>query len=132
MGDSSAPSTNTQIKMKALLAVFLFVGVALAQKKCSQKQEVHLPMAVEVEGATENLGLYLIPTGDGHTFPEISPTATLVMNAMPHFALTLPPVHRTVDLMVLMKLTGRELMVLHLMEMLSPSNSSLKDHTQEM
>ena len=45
--------------MKTLLAVFLFVGVALAQKKCSQKQEVHLPMAVEVEGATENLGVVL-------------------------------------------------------------------------
>merc|ERR1712243_302489 len=59
MGDSSVASTNTQIKMKTLLAVFLFVGVALAQKKCSQKQEVHLPMSVEVEGATENLGVVL-------------------------------------------------------------------------
>merc|ERR1711921_11082 len=50
---------STRSAMKTLTVVCLLVGVALAQKKCSQKENVHLPMEVEVEGSTESLGIVL-------------------------------------------------------------------------
>jgi len=45
--------------MKVLAVVFLLVGATLAQKKCTEKEEKHLPVAVEVDGKVENLGLVL-------------------------------------------------------------------------
>merc|ERR1711970_1687178 len=49
----------TRSAMKTLTVAFLLVGIALAQKKGAQKENVHLPMTVEVEGQAEELGIVL-------------------------------------------------------------------------
>merc|ERR1712066_881945 len=51
--------TVTRMSMKTATIVFLFLGVAFAQKKCTQKENVHLPVDVDVEGKTESLGVVL-------------------------------------------------------------------------
>jgi len=50
---------DTRSAMKGLAVICLLVGIALAQKKCTQKEEKHLPVTVDEEGTTLNLGLVL-------------------------------------------------------------------------
>jgi len=51
--------SETSSAMKTLALVCLLAGIALAQKKCSQKENVHLPMDVEIDGSSESLGIVL-------------------------------------------------------------------------